>query len=111
MSASTATCGCCSGVAQHTPLEVENRPGLSAIAYRVGVHGDFLASMIAALTDDDRPRLADLGTRDRDDFSIALLDAWAVASRRARVLHRAARATSRTCARRASASRCRSSGG
>ena len=80
MSASTATCGCCSGVAQHTPLEVENRPGLSAIAYRVGVHGDFLASMIAALTDGDRPRLADLGTRDRDDFSIALLDAWAVAS-------------------------------
>jgi hypothetical protein len=67
-------------VAQHTPLEVENRPGLSAIAYRVGVHGDFLASMIAALTDEDRPRLAELGTRDRDDFSIALLDAWAVAS-------------------------------
>jgi Baseplate J-like protein len=80
MSSSTATCGCCSGVAQHTPLEVENRPGLSAIAYRVGVHSDFLASMIAALTDEDRPSLADLGTRDRDDFSIALLDAWAVAS-------------------------------
>jgi len=67
-------------VAQHTPLEVANRPGLSAIAYRVGVHADFLASMIAALTDEDRPRLAELGTRDRDDFSIALLDAWAVAS-------------------------------
>ena len=80
MSASTATCGCCAGVAQHTPLEVENRPGLSAIAYRVGVHGDFLASMIAGLTDADRPRLAALGTRDRDDFSIALLDAWAVAA-------------------------------
>jgi predicted phage baseplate assembly protein len=77
---SASTCGCCAGVAQHTPLEVENRPGLSAIAYRVGVHGDFLASMIAALTDADRPGLADLGTRDRDDFSIALLDAWAVAA-------------------------------
>ena len=63
-----------------TPLAVENRPGLSAIAYRVGVHGDFLASMIAGLTDVDRPRLAGLGTRDSDDFSIALLDAWAVAS-------------------------------
>ena len=34
--------------------------------------------MIAGLTDVDRPRLADLGTRDHDDFSIALLDAWAV---------------------------------
>ena len=41
---------------------------------------DFLASMIAGLTDADRPRLAELGTRDRDDFSIALLDAWAVAA-------------------------------
>ena len=77
---STATCGCCSGVMQQTPLEVENRPGLSAIAYRVGVHRDFLASMIAGLTDVDRPRLAGLGTRDSDDFSIALLDAWAVAA-------------------------------
>ena len=79
MSAATTTaCGCCSGVTQRTPLEVENRPGLSAIAYRVGVHSDFFASMIAGLTDADRPRLADLGTRDHDDFSIALLDAWAV---------------------------------
>lgn len=77
---STSTCGCCVGVTQRTPLEVENRPGLSAIAYRAGVHGDFLASMIAGLTDADRPRLADLGTRDGDDFSIALLDAWAVAA-------------------------------
>jgi hypothetical protein len=75
---SGAACGCCSGVAQRTPLELENRPGLSAIAYRVGVHGDFLASMVAGLTDADRPRLAALGTRDADDFTIALLDAWAV---------------------------------
>jgi uncharacterized phage protein gp47/JayE len=67
-------------VTERTPLEVENRAGLSAIAYRVGVHADFLASMIAGLTDADRPRLADLGTRDRGDFSIALLDAWAVAA-------------------------------
>ena len=36
--------------------------------------------MIAGLTDVDRPRLAKLGTRDSDDFSIALLDAWAVTS-------------------------------
>lgn len=80
MSAATATCGCCSGAAQATPLAVQNRPGLSAVAYRVGVHRDFLASMIAGLTDVGRPRLADLGTRDSDDFSIALLDAWAVTS-------------------------------
>jgi len=76
---STTGCGCCAGVSARTPLEVENRPGLSAVAYRVGTHADFLASMIAALTDVDRPRLAELATRDRDDFTIALLDAWAVA--------------------------------
>jgi hypothetical protein len=80
VSAATASCGCCSGVTQRTPLELENRPGLSAIAYRVGVHSDFFASMIAGLTAVDRPRLAKLGTRDRDDFTIALLDAWAVAA-------------------------------
>jgi hypothetical protein len=80
VSAATSGCGCCSGVTQRTPLEVDNRPGLSAIAYRVGVHSEFLASMLAELTDADRPRLAALGTRDRDDFSIALLDAWAVAA-------------------------------
>jgi hypothetical protein len=80
MSAGTASCGCCSGVTQRTPLDVQNRPGLSAIAYRVGVHSDFLTSMIAGLTDAKRPRLAELGTRDRDDFSIALLDSWAIAA-------------------------------
>jgi hypothetical protein len=76
----TCACGCCAGVTERTPLEAANRPGLSAIAYRVGTHPDFLASMIAGLTDVDRPRLALLGTRDRDDFTIALLDAWAVAA-------------------------------
>jgi hypothetical protein len=76
----SATCGCCSGVSAATPVLLENRPGLSAIAYRVGRHGDFFDSMIAGLTDVDRPRLAKLGTRDPDDFSIALLDAWAVTS-------------------------------
>ena len=77
---STCSCGCCAGVTERTPLEVQNRPGLSAISYRVARYTDFRASMIAALTDARRPRLAALGTRDSDDFTIALLDAWAVAS-------------------------------
>lgn len=75
----SCTCGCCGGIADLTPTALENRPGLSAVAYRVGRHGDFLASMLAALTDPARPRLAALTTRDQDDFSIALLDAWASA--------------------------------
>ena len=76
----TGACGCCAGVAERTPLTVQNRPGLSAIAYRIGTHADFRASMIAALSDPKKTRLAELSTRDPGDFSIALLDAWAVAA-------------------------------
>ena len=56
----------------------ETGPGSRVIAYRIGTHADFLASMIAGLTDAERPALAALATRDTDDFTIALLDAWAV---------------------------------
>jgi len=76
----SASCGCCAGVSQRTPLEVANRPGLSAIAYRVGVHSEFLASLVAGLSKASRPGLRKLGTRDEDDFTIALLDAWSVAA-------------------------------
>jgi hypothetical protein len=78
VTAGARACGCCAGVGERTPLRLENRPGLSAIAYRMGTHPDFLASMIAGLSDAERSQLAALGTRDRDDFSMALLDAWAV---------------------------------
>ncbi len=78
MSSADGACDCCVGVGDLTPVHLDVRPGLSAIAYRVGTHPEFLASMIAGLTDADRPRLADLAARDSDDFTIALLDAWAV---------------------------------
>jgi hypothetical protein len=65
-------------VTDRTPVVIDNRPGLSAIPYRVGTHPDFLASMLAGLTDAQRGQLAKLATRDRDDFTLALLDAWAV---------------------------------
>ena len=68
-------CGCCLGLTAATPVEVFNRPGLSAIAYRPGTHPHFKRSMHAALS--RYPALAGLGTRADDDFSIALLDAWA----------------------------------
>jgi hypothetical protein len=71
-------CGGCSGISVATPLTVFNRPGLSAIAYRVGTHAEFLQSMLAGLTDAKRPILGGLNTRDTDDLSIALLDSWAV---------------------------------
>src|SRR5262249_35805662 len=69
-------CGCCAGVTTATEAP-GNRPGLSAVAFRVGTHADFKQAMQAALSDADRPALAPLTTRDVDDFAIALIDAWA----------------------------------
>lgn len=69
-------CGCCAGIAAVTPVEIRNRPGLTAIAYRVGIHPQFKETLIARLSDAKRPALSKLTTRDNDDFSIALLDAW-----------------------------------
>lgn len=71
-------CGCCEGLGASTPRAIFNRPALRAVAYRTGTHSQFLASMLARLTSSDLPALAELRTRDGDDFSIALLDAWAV---------------------------------
>ena len=70
-------CGCCEGLTGETPLGIDNRPGLSAIAYRVGTQSRFKASMLARLSDSDLGALKALMTREDDDFSIALLDAWA----------------------------------
>ncbi len=70
-------CGCCEGLAVETPVEVSNRPGLSAVAYRVGTHAQFRRTSVARLSDAAHPQLRALSTRDADDFSLALLDAWA----------------------------------
>lgn len=65
------TCGACAGVDPETPARLDNPPGLATIAYRVGVHGTFKESMLAALAGQA------LTTRDDTDFSIALCDAVA----------------------------------
>ena len=70
-------CGCCEGLVAETPATVANPPGLPAVSYRIGTHAEFRASMLAALSSRLRPPLQDLATRDDDDFSIALIDAWA----------------------------------
>ncbi len=77
--AGTEACGCCEGVTARVPVPVFNRPGHAEISYRVGLHSDFLADMVAALSDVGRPALSQLKTRDTEDPTIALLDAWAVA--------------------------------
>ena len=70
-------CHCCTGLGARTPLEVNNRPGLAAVAYRIGTHARFKESMLARLSSSDLPRLQGLRIRDDDDFIIAYLDAWA----------------------------------
>lgn len=83
-------CGCCEGVSAQTPARIANRAGLSAIAYRVGTHSQFKASLLAALSGAAGPARGDdpaassalrsLTSRADDDFTIALLDAWAMTS-------------------------------
>jgi hypothetical protein len=73
-----ANCGCCEGTQRVTPVPTANRPGLPALAYRVGTHATFLETMLARLSSAELPALAGLRTRAGDDPAIALLDAWAV---------------------------------
>ncbi|MEX6688162.1 putative baseplate assembly protein [Danxiaibacter flavus] len=74
------TCHCCEGLSVQTPVEIYNRAGLNAIAYRVGTHPQFKESLLARLSLADQPTLKNLTTREDNDFSIALLDAWSVVS-------------------------------
>lgn len=71
-------CGCCESDAPLTPRDIDNRPGLSAIAYRIGTYGSFRESMLEAIA--RTPQLGGLGTRRDDDDAIALLDLWAAAA-------------------------------
>lgn len=71
-------CGCCAGISADTPVAIDNRPGLSALVYRVGTYHSFRQSLLARLSDARWPVLRHLRSRHEDDFTIALLDAWAV---------------------------------
>jgi phage-related baseplate assembly protein len=73
----TTDCGCCAGTEIDTPAAKFNGPGLPAIAYRVGRHSDFKATLLARLSSTDFPTLAALTTRGDDDYTIALCDAFA----------------------------------
>ncbi|HKI06190.1 MAG TPA: putative baseplate assembly protein [Thermoanaerobaculia bacterium] len=71
-------CGCCEGVEVLTPRTIANRPGLDALAYRIGTHSSFFETMKARLSSQNLPALSALTTHETGDPSIALLDAWAV---------------------------------
>ncbi|WP_321796805.1 putative baseplate assembly protein [Caballeronia sp. J97] len=70
-------CGCCEGIAVETPQGLYNRDGLSVIAYRIGDYARFRASLHASLSAARFSRLGKLRTRDDDDFTIGLIDAFA----------------------------------
>src|SRR5690349_4553135 len=71
-------CGCCEGVEALTPVAIFNRPGLDAVAFRAGTHASFYETMQARLSSSEFPQLAALTTRETQDASMALLDAWAM---------------------------------
>lgn len=84
-------CGCCEDALLETSLDAAqprlfNRPGLSALRYRIGTHASFLQHMLIRLSREIIPGglnqgarpLAALTTRAKDDPAVALLDASAV---------------------------------
>jgi predicted phage baseplate assembly protein len=83
MKATGLSCNC--GNCGSTPTPgVTNRPGLSALSYRIGTYGSFFEAMKARLSSGDfsfppaTPPLRALKTRDQSDAAIAMLDAWAI---------------------------------
>jgi hypothetical protein len=74
----TCACGCCAGTSVQTPQFERNRPGLNALAYRVGACASFKESMLARLSSSDYPALQALKTRSDDDFTVASLDATSI---------------------------------
>lgn len=70
----TDTCGCCE-VAVATPISPFNRPGLSAIVFRVGTYASFRQAMLQDIS--RTQALSSLQTRSDDDYAVTLFDMWA----------------------------------
>ena len=68
-------CGCCEQPTTPTPVLIANRPGLTAIAYRVGTFAAFREAMLEAIA--RQPALRGLTTRQSDDPGITLFELWA----------------------------------
>ncbi|WP_125622549.1 putative baseplate assembly protein [Streptomyces sp. WAC 00631] len=71
-------CGCGGHDERRPAASPHNPPGRSALDYRVGEYGSFLAAMLDRLASPAYPALRRLTVRTADDPAIALLDAWAV---------------------------------
>jgi hypothetical protein len=71
----TSDCGCCDATATAVPADVQNRPGLSAVAYRIGTFGSFREAVVERLS--RTPELAALSARSGDDYTITVIELWA----------------------------------
>ncbi|MER5556026.1 putative baseplate assembly protein [Streptomyces sp. NPDC002793] len=71
-------CGCGGHDERRAPEALYNPPGRTALDYRVGDHGSFLAAMVDRLASPAYPVLRGLTVRTPDDPAIGLLDSWAV---------------------------------
>ncbi|MFF3244625.1 putative baseplate assembly protein [Streptomyces sp. NPDC002870] len=71
-------CGCGGHDERHAPEVLYNPPGRTALDYRVGEYGSFLAAMLDRLASPAYPALRGLTVRTPDDPAIGLLDSWAV---------------------------------
>lgn len=69
-------CNSCKPQLPGVPIKINNRPGLSAVGYRIGEYGDFLQGLQTRLS--LHKNLKGLAVRDTTDYSIALTDAWSV---------------------------------
>lgn len=68
-------CGCCESGIPDIATTVINRPGLSAISYRIGTFATFRQAMLERIASE--PAISSLTTRDRDDYAIAILELFA----------------------------------
>jgi hypothetical protein len=67
-------CGCQPLGTAATPIQPDNPPGKPSLQRRVGTSGAFATAMAAALT--RHPKLDRFTSREPDDPSLALVDAW-----------------------------------
>lgn len=68
-------CACCETPAPVAPADVFNRPGLTAIGFRIGTFATFREAMLEAIA--RQPELTGLATRESDDYAITLLELFA----------------------------------
>ena len=72
------TCRCCKSPETGTPVVIDNRPGLSAVVYRVGDFSQFRSAMFQDIF--RSAALRDLSTRQSDDYAVTVIELWAAVS-------------------------------